>query len=183
MALTHSRVGEGLRTDYPPEWAAYPVLRKIGWAGARVFFVLTSALGVVSVAGCYLLSPLFTYWFFGSFRFWRYLHLTPAMIVFSYHLAYLSLQGRAVCGIPWTAPPASRPDKALVRIRPDWPDGESCGSCGRCCKKIRCPLQDRRNGQCMSYNSFYWRYFNCGRYPTSTREILLYDCPKWIMKT
>jgi hypothetical protein len=34
----------------------------------------------------------------------------------------------------------------------------------------------------MSYNSFYWRYFNCGRYPTSQQEIDLYECPKWIMK-
>jgi len=34
----------------------------------------------------------------------------------------------------------------------------------------------------MSYDSFYWRYFNCGRYPAAQNQIDYYECPKWIMK-
>ena len=34
----------------------------------------------------------------------------------------------------------------------------------------------------MGYDSFYWRYFNCGRYPANQEEIDWYECPKWIMK-
>lgn len=156
--------------------------KKAGWLAARSLFILCSGLGVMTVVGCYLLSPLFCYWFFRNARFWRYLHLTLPMVLFTYYLTYLHLRGRSVSSFPWTSPPMSGPDPALVRIRSDWEHGESCGDCGKCCRKIKCPFQDKKNGHCLSYDSFYWRYFNCGRYPISQRDIDLYECPKWVMR-
>ncbi len=181
MESIHSHIREGIDVDYRGS-TDLPQIRKVGWAAARLSFVFCSALSVSSVVGCYVLSPLFTYWFFGSARFWRYLHMVFPVIRFSYYLTYLWLRGRSVPSLSWTAPPRSAPDRAAVQISPEWRHGESCGDCGKCCGKIHCPFQDREKGQCMSYNSFYWRYFNCGRYPTSQREINLYECPKWIMK-
>jgi hypothetical protein len=35
---------------------------------------------------------------------------------------------------------------------------------------------------CRGYDSFFWRYFNCGRYPTEQREIEYYLCNKWQFK-
>lgn len=157
-------------------------MRMLGWATARVIFIFFSVLSAVTGVGCYILSPLFCYWFFGNLRFWKYLHLTFPMIRSTYHFAYLCLKGQSEIHIHWTAPPMSGPDLETVKINPDWTDGDSCENCARCCQKINCPFQDKTNCKCLSYNSFYWRYFNCGRYPTSQAEIDLYACPKWLMR-
>jgi hypothetical protein len=181
MASIDSHVRETIQVGYSRS-TSLPHIRKVGWTAARLLFTLCSALSVISVVGCYLLSPLFTYWFFGSARFWKYLHLTLPVIRFSYYLAYLKLRGRSVPSFPWTAPPMRGPDRGVVQINPDWVHEESCGDCGKCCRKIRCAFLDREKGHCLSYNSFYWRYFNCGRYPSNQQEIDLYQCPKWILR-
>jgi hypothetical protein len=67
-------------------------------------------------------------------------------------------------------------------ISPAWENGESCADCGKCCKKIQCPLQEETYNRCMGYDSFYWRYFNCGRYPAGQGDIDRYECPKWVMR-
>jgi len=36
-----------------------------------------------------------------------------------------------------------------------------------------------KQNQCKSYGSFFWRYFNCGRYPENTKQIHYYECKKW----
>ena len=159
----------------------YPRLRKLGWAASRIFFVVCSGLSVTTVVGCFILSPLFCYWFFGNLRFWKYLHFAVPMILYSYYLAYLYLRKRSVPSFSWTAPPMSGPDLSLVRLNPQWRFADSCGDCGKCCKSIRCPFLDKE-GHCLSYDTFYWRYFNCGRYPASQREVDFYQCPKWIMR-
>ena len=159
----------------------YPRLKKLGWAASRIFFVFCSGLSVTTVVGCFILSPLFCYWFFGNLRFWKYLHFAVPMLLYSYYLAYLYFRKRSVPSFSWTAPPMSGPDLAIVRLNPKWRHADSCGDCGQCCKSIRCPFQDRE-GHCASYDSFYWRYFNCGRYPSTQREVDFYQCPKWIMR-
>jgi len=42
-------------------------------------------------------------------------------------------------------------------------------------------LLDSRQQGCLGYNSFYWRYFNCGRYPSFEEEISYYGCRKWAL--
>ena len=161
---------------------AYPNLRKLGWAANRFFFIFCSALSSTTIVGGFVLSPLLSYWFFGNYRFWKYLHFAVPMMLYAYYLVYLSLRGRSIPSFSWTAPPMSGPDLSSVRINPKWPQGESCGGCSICCRTIRCPFLDKETGRCQSYGSFYWRYFNCGRYPATQKEIDFYQCPKWIMR-
>ena len=162
--------------------STYPNLKKLGWAATRVFFVFCAGFSVTSVVGAFFLAPLFCYWFFGDYRFWKYLQFAVPMILYPYCLFYLFLRGRSIPSFSWTAPPMSRPDLSSVRLNPEWPHGESCGDCSICCRAIRCPLLDKKKERCQSYGSFYWRYFNCGRYPATQKEIDLYKCQKWIMR-
>lgn len=158
-------------------------LKKMRWAGARLCFIIFVAFGVISGVGLYLLAPLFSYYFFGTLRFWKYAHMGPRLIVYAYTMAFRYLKGEFTPSVPLTAPPMSKPDLTLVQINPAWQNGELCADCGKCCKKIRCPLQEEAHHQCMGYNSFYWRYFNCGRYPFSQEDINRYECPKWVMRS
>ncbi len=119
------------------------------------------------------LSPgasFFSYYFLGTFRFWKYGRMGPRLIVYAYVMAMNYLKGEFSPSISLTAPPMTGPDPSLVQIHPGWENGESCADCGNCCKcctELRCPLQEKDSGQCLGYGSFYWRYFNCGRYPAS----------------
>jgi hypothetical protein len=60
----------------------------------------------------------------------------------------------------------SIPDPSNAVCRSNWPHGDSCGDCSNCCKPggHACPLLDKEQRRCRGYDSFYWRYFNCGRY-------------------
>lgn len=85
--------------------------------------------------------------------------------------------------IPLTAPPMKQPDTSIIELAATWDSEEDeCRGCSRCCLKIGCGLFDHKKGICMGYDSFYWRYFNCGRYPATQIQINYYECPKWIMK-
>lgn len=86
--------------------------------------------------------------------------------------------------VPLTSPPFSEPPDGAVQLNVHWEHGNSCGSCARCCQQsgdVICPVLDEQTRQCVGYNAFYWRYFNCGRYPSRQREIDYYGCPKWQM--
>jgi len=160
-------------------------IKKLRWAGARLCFIGLLTLGVTTGVGLYLLAPLFSYYFFGTLRFWKYGHMGPRLIVYAYSMAMNYLKGEFTPSVSLTAPPMTGPDPSLVQINPAWENGESCADCGnccKCCKKLRCPLQEKDHGQCLGYGSFYWRYFNCGRYPASQRDIDRYECPKWVMR-
>jgi hypothetical protein len=157
-------------------------IKKLGWAGARLCFVGFIAFGVITGVGLYLLAPLFSYYFFGTLRFWKYAHWGPRLIVYAYTMAFSYLKGEFTPSVRLTAPPITKPDLSLVQINPAWENGESCADCGKCCNKIRCPLQENAHKQCLAYDSFYWRYFNCGRYPASQGDIDRYECPKWVMR-
>jgi hypothetical protein len=106
----------------------------------------------------------------------------PRLIVYAYTMAFGYLKGEFTPPVALTAPPMTKPDPSLVQINPAWENGDSCADCGKCCKKIHCPLQDKTHNQCRGYNSFYWRYFNCGRYPASQEDINRYECPKWVIR-
>jgi hypothetical protein len=155
-------------------------LKKLKWGSLRLMFIACTVFGTTTIIGGFLFFPVFSYCFFGNFRFWRYLRVWPRLLAYAYYFSYISLKGELVLSVSFTAPPMSEPKLNPIQINPAWLHGKSCGNCSKCCRKIKCPLLDKASDRCMSYNSFFWRYFNCGRYPESQSEIERYECPKWV---
>ena len=85
--------------------------------------------------------------------------------------------------VPLTSRPRTKPDPKTTQLDHTWQPGNSCGGCSNCCHfgGHACPLLDQASGRCQGYDSFYWRYFNCGRFPTLVEEIDYYDCRKWVL--
>jgi len=159
-------------------------LREANWALKRLAFYVYIAFCFLTFVGGYLTAPLFSHLFFGDWRFWRYVNPGTRLFFYAWRWLVPVLRGENggfMFSVPLTAPPWSAPDPKIAAIRPQWDHGESCGDCVQCCDKIGCPILDRKAGKCRGYESFYWRYFNCGRFPTRQSEIDYYGCPKWEM--
>ena len=79
-----------------------------------------------------------------------------------------------------TDPPKLHTDRNLVRVAASWPGEEgNCDACkATCCDKLKCPLFGK-DGRCMGYDSLFFNYFYCGRYPENQKQIDYYKCPKW----
>jgi len=159
-------------------------LQTARFALARLAFYGYLGFSLFTVVGGFITAPVMTWFFFGDWRFWR--HLNPAWRLYAHGLKmfYLTLKGENngfLFSVPLTSPPVSSPLSSVVKLRSDWKEGSSCGDCSRCCSKIGCPVLNEENGLCLGYDSFYWRYFNCGRYPSMQSEIDYYGCPKWAM--
>ena len=182
MKIAEYHAEETLRLNGSVSAALTCHMNKLKWAGARLCFIGLITFGVITGVGLYLLAPLFSYYFFGTLRFWKYAHMGPRLIAYAYTMAFGYLKGEFTPSVRLTASPMTKPDLSLVQINSAWENGDSCADCGKCCKKIRCPLLEKTRYQCMGYNSFYWRYFNCGRYPASQGDIDRYECPKWVMR-
>lgn len=182
MKIAEYQAEETLRLNGPLSAALTCHMNKLKWAGARLCFIGLITFGVITGVGLYLLAPLFSYYFFGTLRFWKYAHMGPRLIAYAYTMAFGYLKGEFTPSVRLTAPPMTKPDLSLVQINSAWANGDSCADCGKCCRKIRCPLLEKTHYQCMGYDSFYWRYFNCGRYPASQGDIDRYECPKWVMR-
>ena len=154
------------------------------WAGARILFHLIIAFTLSTVVGGIITVPFLIYCFFGDWRFWRYLRDVPRMYWQGWYMAYLVIRGENhgfMLGVPLFSPPSSVPDPGLVTLNGAWGHGSSCGNCVNCCIGINCPILHVESGLCRGYNSFFWRYFNCGRYPTQQSDIDYYGCPKWLL--
>jgi hypothetical protein len=154
------------------------------WAAARMAFLVAAAAGMASgTVLCFLLGPLYSWYFLKDLRYFKHRHLSLPLNRCGWQLVaewFRSPAYRGMFSIPLTAPPVNGPDLAKVRIRADWSGaGEGCNGCTRCCILRSCPLLDRSSARCLSYGSFFWRYFNCGRYPENARQIRFYLCPKW----
>lgn len=160
--------------------------QRVGWASARVGFHAYVVFAMVSVVGGFLTAPLMTQLFFGDWRFWRYLRPGARLLPHAWRLFGLMLrgEGRFMMSVPLASAPRSSPRRHVAALSPHWPHGASCGSCQRCCqvKSLRCPLLDEVSGRCTGYDAFYWRYFNCGRYPSVQADIDYYGCPKWELR-
>jgi hypothetical protein len=173
--MTGTRVASASATGNPWVWA----LARIGFHAYIVFSMAT-------VVGGFLTAPIVSYLFFGTWRFWRYLDLSWKLYVHGLHMAWRVLtdeQTAFMFDVPLLSPPHSKPDPALAQLNPRWEHGTSCGTCTRCCGTVvRCPILDARTGLCRGYESFFWRFFNCGRFPSAQREIAYYGCPKWEIK-
>jgi hypothetical protein len=158
-------------------------LPRLRWALARLAFIIYIVFSVVTLVGGFLTAPLMTWYFFGDWRFWRHWRAGFGLLPHGLRLTAMMLShSRAfMFSVPLASPPRSAPDRSIAAFRSDWPHGDSCGDCSNCCKAggYACPLLDEEQQACRGYNSFYWRYFNCGRYPSFAEEIGYYDCRKW----
>ncbi|PKM78513.1 MAG: hypothetical protein CVU90_01890 [Firmicutes bacterium HGW-Firmicutes-15] len=134
----------------------------------------------------FVFAPLTTYLFFSDLRFWKYTrYFFRGMMTFYRQLALIitNKRYRAMFSIPLIAPPMKQPDKVMIELAATWDsEDDECRGCSLCCLKMECALFDQKSGICMGYDSFYWRYFNCGRYPATQNQIDYYECPKWIIK-
>jgi len=153
------------------------------WILARLAFITYIIFSVVSLIGGFLTAPLMTWYFFGDWRFWRHWRAGLGLLPHGLRLTAMMLgHGRGfMFSVPLASPPRTVPDPAIAAFRSDWRHGGSCGDCSNCCRPGGrvCPLLDTERQVCRGYDSFYWRYFNCGRYPSTAEEIRYYDCRKW----
>jgi hypothetical protein len=159
-------------------------MQKWKWASARIVFLVVALTGAASGGiSAYLLGPLYSWYFFNDIRFLRHHRMFLPLLVAFWKLVFewfRRYEYRGMFAIPLTAPPMMGPDISLVRVRPTWPETDgACNGCIECCIRRACPLLDPERKRCRSYGSFFWRYFNCGRYPESDDQILYYDCHKW----
>lgn len=158
-------------------------INTVRWVLARSGFVAYLGFSAFTLVGGVLTAPLMSWCFFRDWRFWRYLGPMSRFVPHGWRLLRLMARDRRafMFGVSMTTPPRSTPDPAGTRLHPNWPHGESCGSCSNCCRPggHACPLLDQRTGLCIGHDSFYWRYFNCGRFPSNPGEIHYYGCDKW----
>ena len=159
---------------------------RLRWALARLTFYAYIGFSMITVVGGFVTAPLMTWYFFGDWRFWRHWSVGVRLFPHAFHLIRTMARDRRgfMLSVPLTSPPRSVPDARATRLRPDWPHRQSCGDCNNCCYHggRACPLLDTTDGSglCRGYNSFYWRYFNCGRFPSAQPEVDYYDCRKWV---
>jgi hypothetical protein len=129
------------------------------------------------------LIPIYSWYYFGTFYHRQYFRKLYPMIGTAARLLITWLRTseyRSVFSIPLSAPPMLDPDPARVRIRETWPvKDDTCNGCIKCCTRLGCTMMDSEMKRCLCYGSFFWRYFNCGRYPSSARQIRYYQCEKW----
>ena len=154
------------------------------WAVQRLLFHCYIAFCLLTVVGGFLTAPLMTWLFFGDWRCWRHWRSALGLFPHGYKMMWHMVEGRNggfSLEVPLSAPPASSVNLGLVKMVPGWEFGASCGPCTRCCSKLGCPVLDYETGLCQGYDSFFWRYFNCGRFPVQQSEIDYYDCPKWLI--
>ncbi len=157
----------------------------LGYALARLAFIIYIVFSILTLIGGFLTAPVMTWYFLGDWRFWRHWRAGLGLLPHGLRLTAMMLGHKRafMFSVPLTSPPRSAPDPLIAVARADWGHGASCGSCSNCCKPggYACPLLDNEQQACRGYDSFYWRYFNCGRYPTFDEEIRYYDCRKWAL--
>jgi hypothetical protein len=160
------------------------MLDRVKWATFRIIFILLVSAGIVSggLTGI-LLAPLYHWYFFSEFRVSRNYWLLYPLIGTGGRIFrewFRNPEYRGMFSIPLDTPPMTGPDGSKVRIRSTWPvRDQTCNGCVKCCTRLACPLMDLEQNRCLGYDSFFWRYFNCGRYPENTRQIRFYECEKW----
>ena len=143
-----------------------------------VFFI-TGGLSMFVLAPLYkaAIAPNAAYSEFYPLRIWAHM----------YKIIWRSLTQksyRELYPFRMTDPPQQYNDLTAMKVRGDWQGGQdNCDNCAdRCCAQIKCPLLDN-NGRCLSFDSLYYGYLFCGRYPSNQGQIDLYNCPKWEVVT
>ncbi len=171
----------------PISWVIGPfskMLLKIKYAILRFLFAFFSVSAVLSGGlTAYLFGPLFSWYFFSDLnctKYYKYIHpVIFAYLRFLFRSMRDSEYGKGFA-VPFTATPRVSPSAEALRIKGSWTGPlENCDGCIDCCEKVRCPLLDTEKNNCLSYGSFYWKYFSCGRYPVNRFQAAYYECPKW----
>ncbi len=161
-------------------------MQQIKWASTRLLFITYIGFALFSLVGGFLTAPVMTKLFFGDWRFWRHWRRGWRLLPHGWMLLWMVLrkEGQFMFSVPLNSPPQTVPDQDLVKLSSTWMHGTTCGSCRQCCQvmELHCPILDHASGFCTGYDSFYWRYFNCGRYPSRQTEIDYYGCNKWQMQ-
>jgi len=156
------------------------------WSLARLGYYLF-AISALLTGGltAYLLAPIGSYIFFGRWNFIPYLKFFPKIMKQGYWFVGLMIRNPgnvSLFEIGLSDPPMSGPDRNEIRISKQWEySDKDCTDCTMCCKKLNCPLV-ASNGNCLSYNTFFWRYFLCGRFPQNQKQIDFYECRKWAVR-
>lgn len=160
-------------------------LINIWWALFRIFSYVIVLINILSFGTfLYLIAPYTSYFFFKDLRFWKYLGL--------YHkyyfqtLSYIKLifhKDRAIfwADLPLTSPPMDGPHLSKFRIVKSWKfPSNSCGECCLCCELTgKCCFYDKSEHKCMCYGSLFWKFFNCGRFPSTKKRLEYFKCPKF----
>jgi hypothetical protein len=160
------------------------MILEMNWALARLGFLFFSAVAILTGGLIAIpLAPVYSWYFLGSpFARGYFTYLYPVIFT-TFKILYRLLTRKAYrvyFSVHLTAPPVMSPVKEYIRIRSSWDGPEKdCNGCIQCCVMAECPLLDRKTNRCLSYGSFYWRYFHCGRFPANQGQIEYYACPKW----
>ena len=163
-------------------------MNKIWWVLVRCFIygMGISMLLTFGLIG-YIIGPILSYTYFNDWRFWRHHRKFIPMTIHAYYIMFKWLADREYRNmfvLQLIEPPLSGPDSSIVGLTNTWlTSKDNCNTCAQCCTKIYCPLINPQTNLCSAYNSTFWRYFNCGRYPMSDKQIEYYSCPKWEMLT
>lgn len=159
-------------------------MQKLKWTTARLVFIIAvlAATATGNILG-FLLAPLYSWYFFNDLNCFKHYRHFYAITACGWKMVLAWIRDpdyRNMFAIPLAAPPMMAPDLSRVRVRATWPkDTGACNGCAQCCTQRFCPLLDPETNRCRSYGSFYWRYFNCGRYPERRSQIEYYECEKW----
>lgn len=165
-------------------------MSRLRWLSLRILILFLCALSMLTFSlSAYLLAPLYSWLLYSDLRFWRHSRTFPRLTWQAWRLASKLAREPNYRGMTafmsakdWFGPPMTGPDHSIVAMRQDWPHGgRTCADCGRCCTEIGCPSFDRKTKLCASYDSPFWRYFPCGRYPETQAQIDYYACPKWAL--
>jgi len=160
------------------------MLLRIKWTMARVIFIVCSFSTIFSLGLTgYILAPLFSWYFFNDLniikhRKWVY----PIFFSFSKYLfrSILDSNYKEAFSIKLSSPPLLSPALYNLTLNKSWEGNyEDCNGCVKCCAKLGCVFLEKNNKNCLIYGSFFWRYFNCGRFPENEKQIKYYNCPKW----
>lgn len=132
----------------------------------------------------YIIAPYTTFFFFNDLRFWKYLKYfhryyfqSLAYFRFLYHKDRSVFWGH----LPLTSPPMEAADYSRVRLSSTWTlPADTCGDCSACCELLStCCFYEASQRRCLCYGSLFWKFFNCGRFPTSQQQVTYFKCPKF----
>ena len=159
--------------------------KELKWASFRIVSYLIVAANMLTFGFfLYVIGPYTSYFFFGDFRFWKYLSYFHKYYFYSIsYFKSLALQDGAfvLFHLPMTSPPMDSPDPQVFRLTKEWNgSADTCGECSNCCNFLtECCFYDKSQKRCLCYGTLFWRFFNCGRFPFSKEQLDYFECTKF----